>query len=64
MSSGNPNGRVRIPDDTIRAMRRMHEVERKTAVQVIAAFPAVSTKHVYDVLARRVRAKVVDEVAA
>lgn len=65
MAKGNPNGRVTIPDETIRAMRRMYAVDRKTMGAVHKAFAGqVSLQHTYDILARRVRKNVADEVVA
>jgi hypothetical protein len=43
-------GKCAIPDADVLAMRRLHQVERKTAMQVTRAFPQYSPDYVKAIL--------------
>ena len=49
----------RIPDETIRAARRMYEVDLATVTQVSRAFPDIDFSYMVRILDRKVRVKVV-----
>lgn len=49
------NGAV-VPDAVILEMRRLHEIERKTMLEVCAVYPQFSQRYVRDVLGYILRA--------
>ena len=55
LSHGLRTVKCQVPDSEILAMRRMHQIERKTAKEVIAAFPQYHWHYVREVLAYTIR---------
>lgn len=45
----------KVSDDVVRAMRRMHEIDRKTIRQVAQAFPGYSSQYVRRILGYEIR---------
>lgn len=54
--TGRHHNNATIPAETILAMRRMHEIERKTHQQVQRAFPDLQAEYVRRVLDYELRA--------
>jgi hypothetical protein len=53
---GQHHNRAVVPDAVILEMRRMHEIERKTSLQVCSSFPQFTERYVRSVLGYLVRA--------
>lgn len=55
---GKPTHHV-IPDEVVLAIRTMHEIDRKTYTQVIAAYPQYSKHYVRSILNYELRAHLI-----
>ena len=55
-------GAVKYPDEVILQMRKMHEVERKSVIEVINSYPEINPQYVRNILDYTSRSKLILKV--